>query len=661
MLRKRSPSLSATARPRRTGSRQPASVTDRERCSETEKRPVQRLSLAAALLIAIGTAAYSSSFRGVFVFDDVKEIGVNPAIRHLWPPGEAMFGGPGLPRRPLPYYTFAIDYALHGTDVWGYHAVNLAIHLAAGLALFGVIRRTLRMPRVPTRFAAVADQLALAAALIWVVHPLQTQAVTYVYQRMESLMGLIYLLTLYCFVRSATSPRPRLWLEAAVACCAAGMGTKEVMVTAPMLVLWYDRVFVARSWGEILRRRCLFYAAMAATWPLLYVVVRCQAYRYGEFSGPVRTPFEYALSQPAVILHYLRLTFFPRGQCLFDYWPDATSAAEIVIPGIIVSLLVAATGWCMFRRPALGFAAGSFFLILAPTSSIVPVRDLAFEHRMYLSLSAVAVMVVLGGYVLTDRFWSHLPDARRRKFRALSVASIVLALAATTYARNTVYSSYVGMWRDVMQKSPHNWEAYYNFGSGLLRVQRDAEAVPPLRQALVVAQAFPLLHHTPSFCQIHNNLGIALAATGRAEEARRHYETAINMQPIYAPSYLNLGNLLCSKDPRRARECYEKAIALNPAYTVAYVNLGALLGKTDPEAAYRYLQTALALDPENAGALSNIGGVLEERGNLPEALEQYERALTIDPSLVKTRENIHRVRLLMERGGSPRRPVRLLP
>ena len=166
--------------------------------------------------------------------------------------------------------------------------------------------------------ADAADELALAAAMIWVVHPLQTEAVTYIYQRLESLMGLFYLLTLYCFVRSRASARPRLWLETAVLCCGLGMTCKEVMVTAPLLVLWYDRVFVADNWPDLLRRRWGFYAALAATWPIVIMVVQCQAHRYGElFDEKTRTPWEYAVNQPSVILHYLRLTFFPRGQCLF--------------------------------------------------------------------------------------------------------------------------------------------------------------------------------------------------------------------------------------------------------------------------------------------------------------------------------------------------------
>lgn len=247
-----------------------------------------------------------------------------------------MLGGKIMPARPLPYYTFALNYAVHGTNLWGYHAVNLVIHLAAGLVLFGLIRRTLGMPRVPPRYAAAADGLALAAALLWLVHPLQTESVTYIYQRIESLMGLFYLLTLYCFVRSTGSPRPRLWLATAVLCCAGGMCSKEVMVTAPLLVLWYDRVFVARGWQEVFRRRWAFYAALFATWLIVLVTMRCQANLYREIhtASMPWTPWQYALNQPIVILHYLRLSFFPRGLCLHYRWLGAATAAEMVLPGL---------------------------------------------------------------------------------------------------------------------------------------------------------------------------------------------------------------------------------------------------------------------------------------------------------------------------------------
>ncbi len=269
--------------------------------------------LAALAILVLGALTYSNSLRGVFVFDDKSEIEENPAIRHLWPLGPILRGP-----RPVVDLTFALNYSLGRLHVTGYHLVNLAIHLLAALALFGIVRRTLRLPALAGRFdEAAASVLAFCAALIWMVHPLQTGAVTYIVQRAESLMGLFYLLTLYALIRAATSetatPLDRenakarkteepdgpgsvarkasaisrraqhaarsgsggqnsvassfafsrfrgqtsvvVWSVAAVAACALGMGCKEVMVTAPAALLLYDRAFIAGSFREALRRR----------------------------------------------------------------------------------------------------------------------------------------------------------------------------------------------------------------------------------------------------------------------------------------------------------------------------------------------------------------------------------------------------------------------
>ena len=159
------------------------------------------------LIIAAGIWAYHNSFRGPFIFDDVPAIVENATIRHLWPPWQPLMPPRNISTtvqgRPIVNLSLAINYALNGFRVWGYHALNLATHIGAGLVLFGIARRTLRQPRLQQRFGEAAEMLALAIAILWVVHPLQTESVTYVVQRAESLMGLFYLLTLYGFIRGA--------------------------------------------------------------------------------------------------------------------------------------------------------------------------------------------------------------------------------------------------------------------------------------------------------------------------------------------------------------------------------------------------------------------------------------------------------------------------
>jgi hypothetical protein len=248
----------------------------------------------------------------------------------------------------------------------------------------------LRQPRLSGRFAQAATGIALAAALIWTIHPLQTESVTYIVQRAESIMGLFYLLTLYCVIRGAGSARPMAWYVLAVLACLLGMASKEVMATAPLVVLLYDRTFLSGTFQGALRRRWPLYVALTCTWGLLAYLVAGSTDRGGSAGfGLSVTVWQYALTQLGVITHYLGLAFWPAG-LVFDYgWPIASSVGQILPGAIVISLLLAGTIWALIRYPAAGFLGACFFLILAPTSSFVPVTDAAFEHRMYLPLAAV--------------------------------------------------------------------------------------------------------------------------------------------------------------------------------------------------------------------------------------------------------------------------------
>ena len=349
--------------------------------------------LACLVIVAAGLAAYCNSFDGPFIFDDVPSILHNPTIRQLWPIGPALRppgGGRAVQGRPVVNLSLAVNWAIGQDKVQGYHVLNLAIHLAAGLALFGVVRRTLRQPRLSGRFAQAATGIALAAALLWTVHPLQTESVTYIVQRAESIMALFYLLTLYCVIRGAGSARPIAWYVLSVLVCLLGMASKEVMATAPLVVLLYDRTFLSGTFQGALRRRWPLYVALTCTWGLLAYLVAGSTDRGGSAGfGLSMTVWQYALTQLGVITHYLGLAFWPAG-LVFDYgWPIASSVGQILPGAIVISLLLAGTIWALIRYPAAGFLGACFFLILAPTSSFVPVTDAAFEHRMYLPLAAV--------------------------------------------------------------------------------------------------------------------------------------------------------------------------------------------------------------------------------------------------------------------------------
>ncbi|HEX3728548.1 MAG TPA: hypothetical protein VHV47_02000, partial [Opitutaceae bacterium] len=211
----------------------------------------------ALLLVLLAIAAYAGSLGGKFLYDDVPGIVDNPSIRSLRTALIPPAGGLPESGRPLLNLSFALNYAAGGLNPWGYHAVNALIHGLAGAVLFGLVLGTWR--------GAHAVKFAGMIALLWVVHPLQTESVAYVSQRAEALMGLFYLLTLYCFIRG--------WRGLSCLACLCGMACKETMVTAPLLVLLYDRAFVGGSFREAMKRRGRYYLALAATWiPLAWFV-----------------------------------------------------------------------------------------------------------------------------------------------------------------------------------------------------------------------------------------------------------------------------------------------------------------------------------------------------------------------------------------------------
>ena len=377
-----------------------------------------RRTLCCALILTLGIAAvYANSWRGVWVFDDQQSIGDNPTIRHLCalgtvlsPPGE----GATVQGRPILNLSFAVNYALGGLNPLGYHAVNLAIHLASCLALFGLVRGTVK-----------SDGIAFAVAFLWALHPLQTESVTYIVQRAESLASLFYLLTLYCFVRAmAEEPlverglRARLlqplsgpqsdyaqrarrsrstWFTLSAVCCLLGMGTKEIVVSAPVVVYAYDAIFLSGGWAEPWRRRRGYYLALAATWlPLGYLVMTTHGRGNTVGFSLARPAWQYWLTQFPAVAHYLRLSLWP-APLIFDRgydlrWID--HPADIVPYAVAIVLLLARTGYELVRRTPAGWLGLAFFAVLAPTSLVPGYLQTMAEHRMYLPLAAVLAGVV---------------------------------------------------------------------------------------------------------------------------------------------------------------------------------------------------------------------------------------------------------------------------
>jgi tetratricopeptide (TPR) repeat protein len=581
------------------------------------------------LIVLATIIAYSNTLRCPFVFDDIHDIVENSSIRHLWPLRDVFtvhYGGrTGLHSRPVVNFSLAVNYAAASLDPFPYHVTNLLIHVLAGLALFGIVRRTLLLPSLGGRFAAAATSLALAVALIWTLHPLQTGAVTYVTQRYESMMGLFYLLALYAAVRCGTSAHPRRWAVATVGATLLALGCKEVAVSIPITVLLYDRAFLAGSFREAWRRRWGMYLGLAAAWALFAALFLCSSGRsqWAGYGLPV-TWIEYARTQFGVILHYLRLVFWPSPLVLDYHWSVAHTVGQIVPPALVIGGLVAATGYALIRWPKWGLLGAWFFLILAPTSSVLPILDLAFEHRMYLPLAAVIVGVVIGGWVVGQR----LVDSGRISRPASQVAGgtlVLLACAALgilTFQRNADYRTDLSIWQDAVAKQPDNERAHANLGVALADRQRAEEAIVEYQKALELS---------PDYAEAHNNLGLALVDRQRADEAIVHYHKAMELHPDYAEAHNNLGVALAARGQHdEAAAFYQKALELKPDYAEAHNNLGlALAARGQPEEAISHYQAAVAIKPDFAESHNNLGIALAQRGELGQAIAHFQAALDI--------------------------------
>jgi tetratricopeptide (TPR) repeat protein len=611
-------------------------------------------------ILLITSAAYASSFDGVLVFDDEPAIAANTHIRRLWPLSEAMSAPPDttVSGRPVVSLSLAINYALApaadrdvfsvpfdapptasralARNLWGYHAVNLAIHILAALTLFGVVRRTLLTPRMRAHYGDAATPLAFGMALLWAVHPLQTGAVTYVVQRAESLMGLFLLLTLYCAIRGADHPW---WTAAAVGSCALGMATKESMAAAPLIVVAWDHVF-----AEVRRSRMALYAALGATWVILAVLVagghRTHAVGFGFAAFPWHT---YLLTQAGVIVHYGRLAIVPWPLVLDYDWPAARAIAAA--PAVAaVAAAVALTGWGLIRRAPAAFAGMWFFAILAPTSSVIPVAtEIAAEHRMYLPLAAIVALVVMSAIVAAPR--------RLRPAFTAAIAVVIVVFGVLTDARNRVYASYEGIWLDTIDKRPANSRARTNYATAMLLRGEVAEAERHLRAAV---------DSRPDSAEGQAGLGATLCAQGKFAEGIAHLQRAIAIEPDYADAHRDLGEALAASGQLAAAgQSFERALALRPD-DVFLLNRAAWIRATARDDDLRNGAQAIDLAERAArltgrrevSSLDTLGAAYAEAGRFDDALAAGTEALMLarqqpDGSIVPELEQ----RLALYRAG----------
>lgn len=589
-------------------------------------RPTYGFDWRVLVIVVAGAVAYAGGLSGPFVFDDRGSIVDNHTIEELGraqvlrAPDETPTAG-----RPLVNVSLALNYALAGREVTGYHVANIAIHLLCGLAVFGIARRA--QPDVNAAFAI---------ALVWTVHPLNSEAVNYVTQRSESLMALFYLLTLYCALRAFEGAAGRArWEMGAVLACALGMASKESMVTAPLMVVLFDRIFLFPSLAAAMRARGRLYAGLAATWLVLAALVWSAPRNLSAgFAAHDADMWTYVLNQTVMLTRYLWLAIWPRDLVLYYGWPMPMTLGDVLPQALFVLALLALTTFALWRRRRAGFLGAWFFLALAPTSSVLPiVTEVGAERRMYLALVALVALSVVAFRTLVSS----------SRVRAAALALATLALGAGTVARTTEYQSSLSLAETTVARWPTPG-AHSMLGTELAAAGQLAAAERHLREAAPV--------HPPA----QYYLGTVLNAQGQRSEAIDHLKAFVAGQPpeldqVHLARAVMAGALTKEGRLDEAAEQYRAMLANDPGDGQALGLLASiLLSQQRPVEAIALYERAVASNPTDVTSIVGLGVALASNGQLDDAIAAFRRALVQDPGNTHAQQNLARA-LAMKKTG----------
>jgi len=615
------------------------------------------------VFVVLTALTYSNTLNAPFYFDDIPNIVKNRNI-HLTSLGleeiaDVVSGLKGFSKRPVAHISFALNYYFHKDNVTGYHVVNIAIHILTAIFLYLFTKNTLELdihqsfkspnPQIPQSLnfsdvfkasAAIPNSqsikpalIAFFAALLWLVHPIQTQSVTYIVQRMNSMSAMFYILSFLLYLKGRTIRTTwKTWLCLA-GCGVAGImafGCKEIAVTLPVFILLYEWYFLQDLRTTWLKRFVPYLAAI-----LILLVVVAFAY-YGSnplmaiLSGYDKWDFtltERFLTEFRVVIHYISLLVFPHPSRLnLNY--DFTLSRSIIEPLttlLSVAGIVGLLGLAIYsaRRQRLASFCILWFLgNLIMESSIIPL-DIAFEHRLYLPSMLFCVVVA---FVVFKCFHKD-----RVVIGVLSI--VVVLLCIWTYQRNSVWADPMAFSRDSVAKTPENPRSQNRLGLSLAKEGKFEQAVSHYEEALRI---------NPDFTPGHNNLALALVELGRFEEAISHYQTALQNRPRYPRALYGLGvAYLRQKKPDKAFNCFSRAVRINPNYAEALNQMGRLLAQQGKvERGISHLSMALSIKPDFGNAHYNLAVALSRKGRSNEAVSHYRQALKSMPEYAEAHNNL---------------------
>jgi len=561
----------------------------------------------ALLLFFLGIAIYPNILKSPFQYDDIKFIVENRSIRDIFNP---LLIWQFLPTRFIDFLSLALNYHFSKLDVFSYHLFNLFLHLMVSMLVFWFVRLIFSTPMMKEeRLARHKEGIALFVSLLFLVHPIQTESVTYIHQRSTCLGGLFYLSSLCLYITArlqGIEGRPRrqrriLYILAYILTLAA-MFTRENTITLPLAILFFEFYFL-RTDKQI---KWLALAPFLITLPVIPVtmflskpITLLHIEKLAE--APIKGWY-YFLTQLNVKITYLRLFFFPLKQN-FDYdYPVSRGLFELpVLASLLILILLLVAAVKMFRRyKLLSFAVFWFFLALLPESSFIPQPDVISEHRLYLPLVGFCVFSVCVMY--------YMLAAKNRRLLMALLSVVVLLFSALTFKRNIVWRDEISLWSDTIAKSPGKARPYNERGNAYAAKGNYIQAIADFNQAIEIDAKTPFsiknpLHSYPISARIYYNRANTYQKMGNLEQAVSDYNRSIEINSLNPGSYNNRGIIQAMKNEYDLAVLdFSQAIKSDPGFILAYSNRAAL-----------YM----------------------ERHKYPEAISDFSKAVQIDPNFIE--------------------------
>ena len=508
------------------------------------------------LIIALfSLAAYSNTFDVPFQYDDEKVIVKNPIvtdIEYFTSPSKAEavgghFGYHTFRSRYIGYLTFALNYKVHGLDVTGYHIVNLLIHITTALLLYWLVILSFNTPYLlRSNIREYSRHIAFFSALLFVCHPIQTEAVTYIWQRVSSLTTMFYILSLCLYIKGRLSEKGNNYLLYILSIIIAilAMKTKQTALTLPVVIALYEFMFLEGR----MKKRVLYLIPFLLTMPIIPLTLidigKPFGALIGDVSGATRDLTDmsrstYLMNEFRILVTYLRLIFLPIGQNLDYDYPVADSFFSIgILSSFIFLLAIFGAGIYIFKlyrdshphTRLISFGIFWFFITLSVESSVIPIANMICEYRVYLPSAGVFILVTTVIFMFVKNAGNHRNNIGTAAAAILVVIAVVLT--GTTYARNKVWKDSLSLWSDVINKSPGKARGYNNVGMWYYERQERAQAIPYFLKVI----EFNPFHH-----KALNNLGLSYMGEGRPDKAIEVISKAIKLKPINGMYHINLG------------------------------------------------------------------------------------------------------------------------